>query len=69
MPPSMHDSLLDVLYLVVATDKEVQASERRFLRRVGKALGREIDFSRIERICEHLSCGERLPEDFLHRRG
>ncbi len=68
VPPSMHDSLLDVLYLVVATDKEVQASERRFLRRVGKALGREIDFSRIERICEHLSCGERLPEDFLQRR-
>ncbi len=69
VPPSMHDSLLDVLYLVVATDKEVQASERRFLRRVGKALGREIDFLRIERICEHLSSGERLPEDFLPRKG
>ncbi len=68
VPSSMHDSLLDVLYLVAATDKEVQASERRFLRRVGKALGREIDFPRIERICDHLSCGEHLPDGFLHHR-
>jgi uncharacterized protein (DUF697 family) len=69
VPSSMHDPLLDVLYLVAATDKEVQASERRFLRRVGRALGREIDFPRIERVCEHLSCGERLPEGFLRRGG
>jgi uncharacterized protein (DUF697 family) len=69
VPSSMHDPLLDVLTLVAATDKEVQASERRFLRRVGRALGREIDFPRIERVCEHLSCGERLPEGFLRRGG
>jgi hypothetical protein len=68
VPPAMLDPLLDVLYLVAATDKEVQASERRFLRRVGKAVNREIDFPRIERICEHLASGEDLPEGFLHAR-
>jgi hypothetical protein len=57
VPPAMLDPLLDVLYLVAATDKQIQASERRFLRRVGNALGREIDFPRIERLCRHLTSG------------
>jgi uncharacterized protein (DUF697 family) len=57
VPREMHAPLLDVLYLVAATDKELQASERRFLRRVGKALGCEIDLPRIERICHHLASG------------
>jgi hypothetical protein len=56
-----HDPLLDVLFLVCATDREVQVSERRFLRRVGKAIGREIDFERLESICRHLAHGEDLP--------
>jgi tellurite resistance protein len=66
VPDAMHDALLDVLYLVAATDREIEASERRFLKRVGKALKREIDFDRIEKICDHLACGEALPHDFLH---
>jgi len=56
-----HDPLLDVLFLVCATDREVQVSERRFLRRVGKAIGRDIDFERLESICRHLAHGEDLP--------
>jgi hypothetical protein len=66
VPTQMHDALLDVLYLIAATDREVVASERRFLRRVGKALGREIDFDRIDRICRHLARGDDLPDGFLH---
>jgi hypothetical protein len=66
VPHEMHDPLLDTLYMVAATDKELEASERRFLRRVGKALKREIDFERIAKICEHLNEGEDLPDDFLH---
>jgi uncharacterized protein (DUF697 family) len=68
VPSEMHDPLLDTLYLIAATDKEVAPSERRFLRRVGKQLGRDIDFHRIGRICGHLADGENLPDDFLHCR-
>jgi len=66
LPHEMHDPLLDTLYMIAATDKELEASERRFLRRVGKALKREIEFERIAKICEHLNEGEDLPDDFLH---
>lgn len=66
VPHEMHDPLLDTLYMIAATDKDLQASERRFLRRVGRALKRDIDFERIKQICEHLSEGEDLPDDFLH---
>ena len=68
MPHEMHDALLDALYLIAATDKELAPSERRFLRRVGKQIGREIDFRRIDQICGHLADGENLPDDFLHCR-
>lgn len=66
VPREMHDPLLDVLYLVAATDRELQASEKRFLKRVGKALGRAIDFERLDRLCEYLASGEDLPDGFLH---
>jgi DnaJ-domain-containing protein 1 len=62
----MHDPMLDVFYLIAATDKEVQAAERRFLRRVGKAIGRPIDFDRLERICRHLADGDDLPPGTFH---
>jgi uncharacterized protein (DUF697 family) len=64
--PEMHGALLDVLYLVAATDKAIEASERRFLRRVGKALGRDIEFDRVEQICGHLARGDELPDGFYH---
>jgi hypothetical protein len=66
-PHEMHDALLDVLYLVAATNRELQAAERRFLRRVGKALGREIDFERLFAICRHLAHGHDLPPGVFHQ--
>jgi tellurite resistance protein len=66
-PREMHDALLDVLYLMAATDKHVQAAERRFLRRVGRALGREIDFERLLGICRHLADGDDLPPGVFHQ--
>jgi hypothetical protein len=56
-----HHALLDTLSLIAATDRELQTGERRILRRVGKALKREIDFGRIEQICRHLADGDDLP--------
>jgi hypothetical protein len=60
-PPASHGALLDTLSLIAATDRELQIGERRILRRVGKALGREVDFVRIEQICRHLADGEDFP--------
>jgi hypothetical protein len=68
-PPEMHDPMLDVFFLIAATDKEVQAAERRFLRRVGKAIGRTIDFERLDRICRHLADGDDLPRTGALSRG
>jgi len=65
-PPDLHAPLLDVLYLTAATDRDLEAPERRFLRRVGKAIGREIDFDRVQQFVSHLSEGEELPAGFLH---
>ncbi len=64
-PPAMYDRLLDVLYLIAATDRELAAAEKRFLRRLGKAIGREIDWHRVEGICKHLAEGEDPPIGFL----
>jgi uncharacterized tellurite resistance protein B-like protein len=64
--PETRGALLDVLYLVAATDRQVQESERRFLRRVGKALSVKIDFDRIDVICRHLDRGDPLPSGFFH---
>jgi hypothetical protein len=58
--PVSHGAILDTLFLIAATDRELQTGERRILRRVGKALGREVDFVRIEQICRHLADGEDL---------
>jgi hypothetical protein len=65
VPRAMHDPLLDVLYLIAATDRTLCPSERRFLRRVAKALGREVDLARVDRICRHLASGEELPHGVL----
>ena len=49
---------------VAATDKELQLSEKRFLKRVGKAIGRQVELPRVEQICSHLEDGDE-PPDFL----
>jgi hypothetical protein len=59
--PGMHAPLLDTLYLVAAADRELAVPERRFMKRIGVALGCEIDVDRIERICRHLEEGEPPP--------
>lgn len=63
-PASSHDAILDALYLVAGTDKALEPPERRLLRRIGKATGREIDFARVEAIGRHLAEGEAQPGDF-----
>jgi transposase len=65
LPRAMHDPLMDVLYLIAATDRMLCPSERRFLRRVAKALGREVDLARVDLICRHLARGEDLPAGVL----
>lgn len=57
----MQGPLLDTLYLVASADRELAVPERRFLRRIGQTLGRDIDFPRIEQICRHLQHGEQPP--------
>jgi tellurite resistance protein len=52
------DVLLDVLSLVASADGALVTPERRFLRRVAKALGRQIDLEAIERSMERLRKGE-----------
>jgi len=65
LPRAMHDPLLDVLYLIAATDRTLCPSERRFLRRVAKTLGREVDLARVDKICRHLANGEELPAGII----
>lgn len=52
------DRLIDVLSLVAAADGHVDTPERRFLRRVAKALDREVDLAAVDRLCARLSAGE-----------
>ncbi len=61
VPKELHDPLLDTLYLIASADRELAVPERRFLRRIGRTLGRDIDFPRIEAICRHLQHGETPP--------
>ncbi|GAF92403.1 unnamed protein product, partial [marine sediment metagenome] len=44
VPDAADERLIDLLSLVAATDKDLAVAERRFLARVGKTLGRKIDF-------------------------
>jgi tellurite resistance protein len=50
--------LVDVLSLVASADGALVTPERRFLRRVAKALGREIDLVAVEHSLERLRNGE-----------
>jgi hypothetical protein len=56
-----HTALLDALYLIAAADHELTVPERRFLERVGAALGQKADLSRVDQICGHLAKGHPLP--------
>jgi tellurite resistance protein len=52
--PDMRDILIDVLALIAAADGKLNTPERRFLRRLGAALQRDVDFARIARVVERL---------------
>lgn len=52
LPAPAQDVLIEVLSLVASADGELSKDERRFLRRVGATLGRPIDLSRVERMCQ-----------------
>jgi hypothetical protein len=54
-------ALIDALTLVATADHELATPERRFLERLGGALGREVDFARIEKINSHLTQGLEMP--------
>jgi tellurite resistance protein len=60
LDPKAHGVLLDVLALVASVDGEFTTAERRFLRRVAKALGREIDLVVVERNVASLRVGRAL---------
>ena len=52
------DALLEVLVVVASADGELDTFERRFLQRVARALGRELDLFAVERHCARLREGE-----------
>ena len=60
LDPKAHDVLLDVLALVASTDGDFTTAERRFMRRVAKALGRELDLVAVERSVASLRVGKAL---------
>ncbi|HZU82191.1 MAG TPA: TerB family tellurite resistance protein, partial [Polyangiaceae bacterium] len=52
------DRVLEVLVLVAVADGRLCTPERRFLRRAGSAIGREVDLARVDRLCARLRAGE-----------
>jgi len=50
VPEASRDAFLHALEVAAAVDKEVDAPERKILRRAARALGREFDFKRVERM-------------------
>jgi tellurite resistance protein len=55
---SVHDTLMNVAVLVASADGELSTPERRFLRRLGRVLGRKLDLAAVERIVDRLRSGE-----------
>lgn len=64
LPADARDVLIDVLALVAVADGPVTTPERRFLQRLGKVLGREIDPRKFERFLEQLNPGEASPVSY-----
>jgi len=65
LPLGARDVLVDVLSLVASADGAFTTPERRFLKRLSRTLGREIDLAAIERLVARIRQGEaleRLPE-------
>jgi tellurite resistance protein len=60
LPPPAHGVLMEVLALVASADGELDKPERRFLHRAARALRREVDLQRVERMVERLRKGDSL---------
>lgn len=58
LDPNSKRALLDVLVIVASADGELDVFEQRFLRRVARALGREIDLTAVEREHARLREGD-----------
>jgi len=50
VPEASRDAFLHALEVAAAVDKEVGVPERKILRRAARALGREFDLKRVERM-------------------
>ena len=50
VPEGSRDAFLHALEVAAAVDKEVDVPERKILRRAARALGRDFDFKRVERM-------------------
>jgi tellurite resistance protein len=60
LDPTAREVLMDVLSLVASADGALVTPERRFLRRVAKALGRELDLALLEQKMARLRAGDSL---------
>jgi tellurite resistance protein len=60
---AVHPSLIRVLVLVASASGGLAKPERRFLQRLARALGRELDFDAIERLVAEVREGEALHHD------
>ncbi|HEY2511194.1 MAG TPA: hypothetical protein VGI39_10070, partial [Polyangiaceae bacterium] len=55
VPEELRDVFLHALEVAAAVDKEVDVPERKILRRAARALGREFDLARVERMIADFS--------------
>lgn len=61
LDPAAQPVLIDVLALISSADGVLTTPERRFVRRVARALGREVDLVAIERLVARMREGETSP--------
>jgi tellurite resistance protein len=58
LPATAQGALIDVLSVVASADGVFTTPERRFLKRLSRALGRAIDLQAIERMVERIRRGD-----------
>jgi hypothetical protein len=58
LPPAAGDALVEVLSLIASVDGDFTTPERRFLQRLSRALGRELDLQAIERMVARIRSGD-----------
>jgi tellurite resistance protein len=58
LDPSAHGVLIEVMALIASADGVLTTPERRFLRRLGRALDREVDLGAVEQLVQRMRHGE-----------